>query len=120
MDARDRFILESCVGGFRPLKPLTKQIPSGSLYRRAKRLVALGWLRRENDLYQTSEAGLRPLAEGQAGRRVDVLGKSYPTLAPVPPPLPPGLAVPMFAPGGVLVDKNRSERHPLFLAHAGA
>src|SRR5260370_21594582 len=99
MDARDRFILESCVGGFRPLKPLTKQIPSGSLYRRAKRLVALGWLRRENDLYQTSEAGLPHPGGAPAGPRVCVLGKILPRLPLRPPPLPPGLAEARFAAG---------------------
>ncbi len=119
MDARDRFILESCVGGFRPLKPLTKQIPSGSLYRRAKRLVALGWLRRENDLYQTSEAGLRQLAEAQAGRRFDVLEKIYPALALVPTPVHRALAELIFAAVVARQHETRSDRHPFFVAYGG-
>src|SRR5260370_22113962 len=98
MDARDRFILESCVGGFRPLKPLTKQIPSGSLYRRAKRLVALGWLRRENALYPTSEAGLPQLAEAPARPRFLVLEKSRPAPAPLPTPPPPASALRVSVP----------------------
>src|SRR6266446_3211723 len=119
MDARDRFILESCVGGFRPLKPLTKQIPSGSLYRRAKRLVALGWLRRENDLYQTSETGLRQLAEAQAGRRFDVLEKIYPALALVPTRVHRALAELIFAAVVARQHETRSDRHPFFVAYGG-
>ncbi len=119
MDPRDRFILESCAGGFRPLKPLSKQIPSGSLYRRAKRLVALGWLRKENDLYQTSEAGLRQLAETQSGRRFDALEKIYPPLALVPTPVHRALAELIFAGAVVRQHDTRPDRHPFFVAFGG-
>jgi hypothetical protein len=119
MDPRDRFILESCAGGFRPLKPLSKQIPSGSLYRRAKRLVALGWLRKENNLYQTGEAGLRQLAETQSGRRFDALTKIYPPLALVPTPVHRALAELIIA--GAVARKHaaRPDRHPVFVAFGG-
>jgi len=42
MNAIDREILEFCLDEFRPLKPLTRSIPSGTLYRHVHRLVRLG------------------------------------------------------------------------------
>src|SRR5262249_47885081 len=46
----DRTILAFCQDDFRPLNPLRQTIPGGSLYRHVKRLVDLGWLRKERGL----------------------------------------------------------------------
>ena len=77
MNPIDASILEFCRGDFRPLKPLLEKIPSGSLYRHTKRLVGLGWLRKEGAFYQATQAGLRQLAEAQSGRRWEGLERVY-------------------------------------------
>ena len=44
MTPTDRSILEFCTKDFRRLKDLRVVFPGGTLYRRAKRLIKIGWL----------------------------------------------------------------------------
>src|SRR5687768_8856234 len=69
MDAIDAAIITHCLDDFRPLKPLLKTIPKGTLYRHAKRMTELGWLERNGAMYQTTDAGRRQLSAARHGRQ---------------------------------------------------
>src|ERR1022692_4490244 len=61
MSPIDRAILEFCAKDFRRLKDLRAEYPGGTLYRRAKRLIKIGWLERQGPLYRATNAGRRNL-----------------------------------------------------------
>src|SRR5262249_20666412 len=79
----DRAILEFCATELRRLKDLRDDIPGGSLYRHAKRLIKIGWLERQGPLYRATAAGRRNLVENQL-ERWNQLDPFYPPLAHVP------------------------------------
>jgi hypothetical protein len=116
MDGRDRLILEYCTGDFRALRPLTEQMPAGSLYRHAKRLVALRWLQKEGALYQTTAAGLRQLVALRGGRPWDTFERSYPPLSLVPTRVHRALIELILAALVARRHESRPDRHPFFVA----
>jgi len=65
MTTIDRGILEFCAKDFRRLKELRAIFPGGTLYRRAKRLIKIGWLERQGPLYRSTSTGLRNLSDNQ-------------------------------------------------------
>ena len=115
MNAIDRQILESCRDGFRPLKPLIGPIASGTLYRHARRLGALAWLRKEGALYRTTDAGLRELAAISLRRQPDPLVTCYPPLAHVPTPAHRALIDLVLAAAVARHHAVRPDRHPFFV-----
>ncbi len=115
MNAIDRQILESCRDGFRPLKPLIGPIASGTLYRHARRLGALGWLRKEGALYRTTDAGLRELASVSLRRPPDPLVTLYPPLAHVPTAAHRALIDLVLAAAVARGHAVRPDRHPFFV-----
>ena len=115
MNAIDRQILESCRDGFRPLKPLIGPIASGTLYRHARRLGALGWLRKEGALYRTTDAGLRELASVSLRRPPDPLVTLYPPLAHVPTAAHRALIDLVLAAAVARHHAVRPDRHPFFV-----
>ncbi len=119
MDPIDRAILESCRDEFQPLKPLLEQVPKGTLYRHAKRLVRLGWLRKEGGRYRTTDAGGRQLAESQRGRRWDALERIYPPLVEVPTPVHRAMIELIFAAVMARRHEVRPDRHPFFVVFGG-
>jgi len=110
----DRAILESCAKDFRRLKDLRADIPGGTLYRHAKRLIGMGWLERQGPLYRTTNAGRRNLLENQEGRW-DQLERLYQPLALIPTEVHRALVELIFA--AVMARQNpiRSDRHPFFV-----
>ncbi|MBK5282653.1 MAG: hypothetical protein JJE16_11245 [Nitrospiraceae bacterium] len=118
MDPIDFAILTSCVEDFRPLKPLLKTIPKGTLYRHAKRLTQIGWLAREGRRYQTTDAGRRQLHAAHRGRRWNQFDILYPPVKDLPTDV--HRAVFELALAAVICrqSKTRADRHP-FLVCAG-
>ena len=116
MNAIDRQILEVCLEEFRPLKPLTGLIPSGTLYRHVNRLVRLAWLKKEGNLYQTSDAGRRQLAEVASGRPWDALARIYAPLCLVPTSVHCALIELILAAMVARQHEIRPDRHPFFVA----
>ncbi len=119
MDPIDRAILECCRDEFRPLKPLLEQVPKGTLYRHAKRLVRLGWLRKEGGRYRTTEAGRRQVAESQRGRGWNALERIYPPLAEVPTPVHRAMIEQILAAVMARRHEVRPDRHPFFVVFGG-
>jgi len=78
----DRAIL-TFAADYRRLKDLRNDIPSGTLYRHAKRLVEMGWLERRGPLYRITNAGRRNTLEDQEGRW-NHLEQFYKPLALIP------------------------------------
>ncbi len=116
MNAIDRQILECCLDEFRPLKPLTRSIPSGTLYRHVKHLLRLAWLQKERNLYLTTEAGRRQLAEVASGQSWDDLTRIYPPLGLVPTPVHRALIELLLAAMVARQHELRPDRHPYFVA----
>lgn len=115
MNAIDRQILEFCRDGFRPLKPLIGPIASGTVYRHARRLGALGWLRKEGALYCTTDAGLRELNGVNAFQPPDPLVALYPPLAQVPTAGHRALIALILAAAVARHHEVRPDRHPFFV-----
>ena len=115
MNAIDRQILEFCRDGFRPLKPLIGSIASGTVYRHARRLCALGWLRKEGALYRTTDAGLRELDAISTRRPPDPLVALYPPLAQVPTAVHRALIALVLAAAVARRHEVRPDRHPFFV-----
>ncbi len=115
MNAIDRQILEFCRDGFRPLKPLIGPIASGTVYRHARRLGALGWLRKEGALYRTTDAGLRELDVLSSRRPPDPLVTLYPPLAQVPTAVHRVLVALVLAAAVARRHEVRPDRHPFFV-----
>lgn len=115
MNAVDRQILEFCRDGFRPLKPLTGPIASGTVYRHARRLGALGWLRKEGALYRATEAGLRELDALSTRQPPDPLVTLYPPLAEVPTAVHRALVALVLAAAVARRHAVRPDRHPVFV-----
>ena len=114
MDPIDRQILAFCLDGFRPLKSLTRSIPSGTLYRHVKRLVRLGWLQKEGNLYQTTEPGHRQLADAAGDLSWEALAEIYPPLALVPTPVHRAQIELILAAVVARQHETRPDRHPFF------
>jgi len=112
----DRQILEFSLDGFRPLKPLARSIPSGTLYRHVSRLVRLAWLKKEGNLYWTTEAGRHQLAEVASGQQWDALTQAYPPLGQVPTPVHRALIELIWAAIVTRQHELRPDRHPFFVA----
>jgi hypothetical protein len=115
MNAIDRQILEFCRDGFRRLKPLIGPIASGTVYRHARRLGALGWLRKEGALYCTTDAGLRELNGVNSFQPPDPLVALYPPLAQVPTAVHRALIALILAATAARHHEVRSDRHPFFV-----
>lgn len=115
MNAIDRQILEFCRDGFRPLKPLIGPIASGTVYRHARRLGALGWLRKEGAFYRTTDAGLRELDALSTRRPADPLVALYPPLAQVPTDVHRALIALILAAAAARHHEVRPDRHPFFV-----
>jgi hypothetical protein len=116
MNPIDQQILELCLDEFRPLKPLTRSIPSGTLYRHVKRLVRLAWLQKEGNLYWTTDAGRHQLAEVASGQSWDALTEVYPPLGLVPTPVHRALIELILAAMVARQHELRPDRHPYFVA----
>ena len=114
MTPTDRVILEFCAKDFRRLKDLRADIPGGTLYRHAKRLIKMGWLERQGPLYRTTNAGRRNLVEHQEGQW-DQLEQFYPPLALIPTEVHRALVELIFAAVMVRQHPTRSDRHPFFV-----
>ena len=114
MTLTDRAILEFCAKDFRRLKDLRAVFPGGTLYRRAKRLIKIGWLERQGPLYRTTNAGRRNLLENQEGRW-DQLEQFYPPLALIPTEVHRALVELIFAAVMVRQHPTRGDRHPFFV-----
>jgi hypothetical protein len=115
MNAIDRQILEYCRDGFRPLKPLIGPIASGTVYRHARRLGALGWLRKEGALYRTTDAGLRELDALSTRKPPDPLVTLYPPLAEVPTAVHRAVVALILAAAVARRHEVRPDRHPVFV-----
>ncbi len=115
MNAIDRQILEFCRDGFQPLKPLIGPIASGTVYRHARRLATLGWLRKEVALYRTTELGLRELDAGSTRQPPDPLVGLYPPLAQVPTAVHRALVALVLAAAVARRHEVRPDRHPFFV-----
>ena len=115
MNAIDRQILEYCRNGFRPLKPLIGPIASGTVYRHARRLGALGWLRKESALYCTTEAGLRELDAVSTPLEPDPFVTLYPPLAEVPTAAHRAVITLILAAAVARRHEVRPDRHPFFV-----
>lgn len=115
MNAIDRQLLEFCRNRFRPLKPLIGPIASGTVYRHARRLAALGWLQKESALYRTTDAGLRELEAVSTRRPPDPLVALYPPLAQVPTAVHRALIALIFAAAVARRHEVRADRHPFFV-----
>ncbi len=115
MNAIDRQILEFCRDGFQPLKPLIGPIASGTVYRHARRLGALGWLRKEGALYRTTDAGLRELNAVSTRQPPDPLIALYPPLAQVPTAVHRALVALVLAAAVARRHEVRPDRHPFFV-----
>lgn len=114
MSPIDRAILEFSATDFRRLKDLRADIPGGTLYRHAKRLIKIGWLERQGPLYRATNAGRRNLLEHQEGRW-NQLEQFYPPLALIPTEEHRALVELIFA--GVMARQHptRGDRHPFFV-----
>ena len=110
----DHAILEFCAKDYRRLKDLRADIPGGTLYRRAKRLIKIGWLERQGPLYRTTNTGHRNLFENQEGRW-DQLKPFYPPLALIPTEVHRALVELIVAAVMARQNPTRSDRHPFFL-----
>jgi hypothetical protein len=115
MNAIDHQILEFCRDGFQPLKPLIGPIASGTVYRHARRLGALGWLRKEGALYRTTDAGLRELDAVSTRQPPDPLIALYPPLAQVPTAVHRALVALVLAAADGRRHEVRPDRHPFFV-----
>ena len=115
MNAIDRQILEFCRDGFRLLKPLIGPIASGTVYRHARRLGALGWLRKEGALYRTTDAGLRELEARSTGQPPEPLVRLYPPLAQVPTAVHRAVIALILAAAVARRHEVRPDRHPVFV-----
>jgi hypothetical protein len=116
MSVVDRQILEFCLDEFQPLKPLADAIASGTLYRHVKRLVRLGWLTKDGNLYRTTDAGRRQLVAVATGQSWDALARIYPPLAMVPTPVHRALIELILAAMAARQHEIRPDRHPFFVA----
>jgi hypothetical protein len=115
MNAIDRQILEFCRDGFQPLKPLIGPIASGTVYRHARRLGALGWLRKEGALYRTTDAGRRELDAVSTRQPPDPLVALYPPLAQVPTVVHRALVALVLAAAVARRHEVHPDRHPFFV-----
>jgi uncharacterized protein YoxC len=116
INAIDYQILEFCLDGLRPLKALTRSIPSGTLYRHVKRLIRLAWLEKEGNLYRTTAAGRHQLAAVVSGQSWDTLTQVYPPLGLVPTPVHRALIELILADIVARQHEFRPDRHPFFVA----
>ncbi len=116
MNPTDRQILEFCLDEFRPLKPLTRTIPRGTLYRHGNRLVRLAWLTKEGNLYRTTDAGRQQLVAVTSGQSWDTLAQIYPPLALVPTSVHRALIELIWAAMVARQHEIRPDRHPFFVA----
>jgi hypothetical protein len=114
MSPIDRAILEFCAKDFRRLKDLRAEYPGGTLYRRAKRLIKIGWLERQGPLYRATNAGRRNLIEHQEGQW-DQLAHFYSPLALIPTEEHRALVELILAAVMVRQHPTRGDRHPFFL-----
>lgn len=110
----DRAILESCAKDFRRLKDLRADIPGGTLYRHAKRLIGIGWLERQGPLYRTTNTGRRNLLEHQEGRW-NQLEQLYPPLALIPTEVHRAMVELILAAVMARQNPTRNDRHPFFV-----
>jgi hypothetical protein len=116
MNAIDQQVLEFCLEDFRPLKPLARTTPSGTLYRHVKRLVRLAWLTKEGNLYRTTDTGRRQLVAVATGRSWNTLERLYPPLELVPTPVHQALVELIWAAMVARQHAISPERHPFFVA----
>lgn len=80
LNEKDMMILKHLASGHRSLKGLEDKIPKSTLYRRVKRLIGLGLVRKDGKAHQITEAGRRT-CEGAStdGHERDDLSKgSFP------------------------------------------
>lgn len=110
----DRVILEFCATDFRRLKDLRADIPGGTLYRHAKRLIKIGWLERQGPLYRTTTAGRRNLVEHQE-ERWNQLEQFYSPLALIPTEEHRALVELILAAVMVRQHPTRGDCHPFFV-----
>jgi hypothetical protein len=110
----DRAILEFCAKDFRRLKDLRAVFPGATLYRRAKRLVKIGWLERQGPLYRSTSTGLRNLSDNQEGRW-DRLEQVYSPLGLIPTEEHRGLVELILAAVMVRQRPTRLDCHPFFV-----
>jgi hypothetical protein len=115
----DRVILEHGQEGFQPVTPLKGQIPSGTLYRHVRRLVAIGWLEKQGPLYRTTAAGQRQLAAAIGPRSWAALELAYPPLALVPTPTHRAVVELILAAVVARQHETRPDRQPYFVAVGG-
>jgi len=110
----DRAILEFCAKDFRRLKDLRAVFPGATLYRRAKRLVKIGWLERQGPLYRSTSTGLRNLSDNQEGRW-DRLEQIYSPLGLIPTEEHRALVELILAAVMVRQHPTRRDCHPFFV-----
>lgn len=118
MDPIDSVILTHCVDDFRPLKPLLKTIPRGTLYRHRDLLMKWGWLVKEGRLYQTTDAGRRQVEAARQGRQWTHFEVLYPPVKHVPTDVHRALFELTLAAVVCRQSRTRADRHP-FLVCAG-
>jgi hypothetical protein len=110
----DRAILQFCAKDFRRLKELRAIFPGGTLYRRAKRLIKIGWLERQGPLYRSTSTGLRNLSDNSEGRW-DQLELIYAPLGLIPTEEHRGLVELILAAVMVRQHPTRRDCHPFFV-----
>lgn len=80
LDEKDMMILKHLASGYRSLKGLEDRIPKSTFYRRVKRLIGLGLVKKDGKAYQITEAGRRildgPRTDGD--ERDDLSKNSFP------------------------------------------
>ena len=119
MDAIDSAILTNCLDDCRPLKPLLKTIPKGTLYRHAKRLTQVGWLVREGRGYRTTEAGRRHLQAARQGRQWNQFDALYRPIRLLPTEVHRAVFELSLAAVVCRQFRTRADRHPFFVCAGG-
>ncbi|MEO7860596.1 MAG: hypothetical protein ABIU05_09145, partial [Nitrospirales bacterium] len=114
MNPIDRAILEFCAKDFCRLNDLRAVFPGGTLYRRAKRLIKIGWLERQGPLYRSTDAGRRNLSEDQEGRW-DQLEQVYSPLGLIPTEQHRALVELILAAVMLRQHPTRGDCHPFFV-----
>ena len=119
MNTREQAILQHCAKDFCSLAPLKQHIPGGSLYRRVKGLLKLGWLERRGAFYRTTPAGHRHLQEAPHVRTFNLLETRYPPLQLIPTEVHRAVAILILAAVVARHYPTRPDRHPYFVLFGG-
>jgi hypothetical protein len=119
MNPIDSAILTSCEGDFRPLKPLLKTMPRGTLYRHVERLTKLGWLVKEGRFYQTTDAGRRQVQTARQGRQWNRFDVLYPPVKHMPTDVHRAVFELSLAAVVCRQSQTRPDRHPFFVCAGG-